>query len=129
MDNEQGSLRADNFLPPNSYQILYDASTLRNWLIPQIHYNLQVPEPTPMQGVEFTATFMMQEGCQAGTPVGGSDGSWIQTQSVQRDYAQRRVAHQRPVACPDATVASTCRETYFVRAHEQGYDSVSDSTE
>eukprot|EP00959_Pyramimonas_sp_CCMP1952_P105809 2212293-Pyramimonas_sp.AAC.3 len=35
-----------------------------------------------MQGVEFTAILMMQEGCQAGAPAGGSDGLWIQTQSV-----------------------------------------------
>eukprot|EP00959_Pyramimonas_sp_CCMP1952_P309628 6479680-Pyramimonas_sp.AAC.1 len=25
---------------------------------------------------------MMQEGCQAGTPAGGSDGSWMQAQSA-----------------------------------------------
>eukprot|EP00959_Pyramimonas_sp_CCMP1952_P030105 631255-Pyramimonas_sp.AAC.1 len=35
-----------------------------------------------MQGVEFTAAFAMQVGCQAGTPAGGSDGSWIQAQSA-----------------------------------------------
>eukprot|EP00959_Pyramimonas_sp_CCMP1952_P387469 8120144-Pyramimonas_sp.AAC.1 len=35
-----------------------------------------------MQGVEFTTIFMMQEGYQAGTLAGGSDGSWIQAQSA-----------------------------------------------
>eukprot|EP00959_Pyramimonas_sp_CCMP1952_P157253 3288471-Pyramimonas_sp.AAC.1 len=35
-----------------------------------------------MQGVEFTAVLMLQEGYIAGAPAGGSDGSWIQAQSA-----------------------------------------------
>eukprot|EP00959_Pyramimonas_sp_CCMP1952_P232475 4858337-Pyramimonas_sp.AAC.1 len=36
-----------------------------------------------MQGVEFTTIFIvMQEGYRAGTPAGGSDGSWIQVRSA-----------------------------------------------
>eukprot|EP00959_Pyramimonas_sp_CCMP1952_P038778 811941-Pyramimonas_sp.AAC.1 len=51
-------------------------------MIPQTHYNLQIPAPTLMQVIEFTIIFMVQEGCQAGAPAGGSDGSWSQTQSA-----------------------------------------------
>eukprot|EP00959_Pyramimonas_sp_CCMP1952_P375444 7863618-Pyramimonas_sp.AAC.1 len=43
---------------------------------------MKCPEPTPIQEVEFAAIFTMQEGCQAGAPVGRSDGSWIQAQSA-----------------------------------------------
>eukprot|EP00959_Pyramimonas_sp_CCMP1952_P181940 3804291-Pyramimonas_sp.AAC.1 len=35
-----------------------------------------------MQEVEFAAVLSVQEGCQAGTPAGGSDGSWIQARSA-----------------------------------------------
>eukprot|EP00959_Pyramimonas_sp_CCMP1952_P279348 5840558-Pyramimonas_sp.AAC.1 len=45
-------------------------------------YNLKCPEPTPIQEVEFSTAFMLQEGYQAGTPAGGSDGSWFQAQSA-----------------------------------------------
>eukprot|EP00959_Pyramimonas_sp_CCMP1952_P173232 3619799-Pyramimonas_sp.AAC.1 len=40
------------------------------------------PASTPTQGVEHASAFTMQEAYQAGTPAGGSDGSWIQAQSA-----------------------------------------------
>eukprot|EP00959_Pyramimonas_sp_CCMP1952_P340850 7139629-Pyramimonas_sp.AAC.1 len=59
-----------------------DASSLKDWLIPKTLYNLECPEPPPIQGVEFSTVFMVQDAHQAGAPAGGSDGSWIQAQSA-----------------------------------------------
>eukprot|EP00959_Pyramimonas_sp_CCMP1952_P109742 2295517-Pyramimonas_sp.AAC.1 len=64
------------------YEFQNNASSLKDWFISLPPYNLKCPEPTPIQEVEFSAVFQLQEGYQAGAPAGGSDGSWIQAQSA-----------------------------------------------
>eukprot|EP00959_Pyramimonas_sp_CCMP1952_P388979 8150127-Pyramimonas_sp.AAC.1 len=47
---------------------------------------------------------------------------------IQRGHAQRRVVCKRPVARPGAAVASTYKATCVVRNHEQGHDTIWNST-
>eukprot|EP00959_Pyramimonas_sp_CCMP1952_P257499 5379964-Pyramimonas_sp.AAC.1 len=52
---------------------------------PHTPCNLKCPDPAPAQEVEFPAVstvLMMQDTYHAGTPAGGSDGSWIQARNA-----------------------------------------------
>eukprot|EP00959_Pyramimonas_sp_CCMP1952_P441544 9243850-Pyramimonas_sp.AAC.1 len=60
------------------YEVRNDASSLKNWFVPDTPYNLKCPKPPPMA---FSEVFMMNA-CHAGTPAGGSDGSWMQAESA-----------------------------------------------
>eukprot|EP00959_Pyramimonas_sp_CCMP1952_P221933 4639912-Pyramimonas_sp.AAC.1 len=58
------------------------ASCLKDWFIPKAVYNWKCPDPPPIQEVAFSTALMVQNAYQAGTPAGGSDGSWIQAQNA-----------------------------------------------
>eukprot|EP00959_Pyramimonas_sp_CCMP1952_P404557 8478728-Pyramimonas_sp.AAC.1 len=60
------------------HEIRNDASSLKNWFMSDAPYNSKCPGPLP---ILFSQVFMMNA-CPAGTPAGGSDGSWIQAQSA-----------------------------------------------
>eukprot|EP00959_Pyramimonas_sp_CCMP1952_P225770 4721021-Pyramimonas_sp.AAC.1 len=64
------------------YEFRNGASSLKDWYIPKTPYNLKCPDPPPSQGVEFSTVLMIQDAYHAGTPAGGSDGSWIQAQNA-----------------------------------------------
>eukprot|EP00959_Pyramimonas_sp_CCMP1952_P255411 5334881-Pyramimonas_sp.AAC.1 len=72
-----------------------------------------------MHKIEFSTVFMLQEGYQAGTPAGGSDGSWIQARSADVIGAAPSGITPTDMLCAnDAAVASTRRATCVVCTYE-----------
>eukprot|EP00959_Pyramimonas_sp_CCMP1952_P009915 206460-Pyramimonas_sp.AAC.1 len=70
----------------------------------------------------------MQDAHRAGTPAGGSDGSWIQAQNAdvtgnyfKWHHAFRHAVRQRSGACPCTTTASTRRATCVICYHTVWY--------
>eukprot|EP00959_Pyramimonas_sp_CCMP1952_P214330 4484879-Pyramimonas_sp.AAC.1 len=58
-DNNQ-PCQGGNISIEEMYEYRKDASSLKDWFIPETPYNLKCPDPAAIQAVEFTAVLLTQ---------------------------------------------------------------------